>query len=98
MGTNLLSDDEIAARLRCSVSKVRQLRYAGRLAFIPGRPPLVRERDFEAFLEVERRQRPPNAKTYLPPTAPKEPLTEIEKAALRARRKWLLKKAVQRRN
>ncbi len=45
----LLTEAEVAKRLRCSVSKVRKLRYDGRLAYIPGRPVLVLERELEAF-------------------------------------------------
>lgn len=97
MVSKLLTDEDMAALLRCSVSKVRKLRYVGRIAFIPGKPPLVREKDFEAFLEVERRLSPPSSGTYLPPAAPKEPPTEMEKAVARARRTWLLRKAIERR-
>jgi excisionase family DNA binding protein len=49
----LLTEAEVAERLRCSVSKIRKLRYDGRMAFIPGRPVLVLEREVEAY---ERRQ------------------------------------------
>ncbi len=55
--TPLLTETEVAERLRCSVSKVRKLRYDGRLAFIPGRPVLVTDAAFAAFLEVEEQRR-----------------------------------------
>ncbi|MCJ2040285.1 helix-turn-helix domain-containing protein [Methylobacterium sp. J-059] len=42
----LLTEAEVADRLKCSVSKVRKLRYAGLIAFLPGRPVLILESDF----------------------------------------------------
>lgn len=53
----LMTEAEVAERLRCSVSKVRKLRYDGRLAFIPGRPVLVTEKALSEYLEVEERRR-----------------------------------------
>lgn len=47
MMQTLLTEVDVAARLRCSVSKIRKLRYTGRLAFIPGRPVFIREADHE---------------------------------------------------
>lgn len=49
----LFTDSEVAERLLCSVSKVRQLRYKGLLPYIPGRPPLIAEPDFKAALQAE---------------------------------------------
>ncbi|MBE7196271.1 MAG: helix-turn-helix domain-containing protein [Parafilimonas terrae] len=55
---NLMTEAEVAERLRCSVSKVRKLRYTGRLAFIPGRPVLITDGAFRELLEVEEQRRP----------------------------------------
>ncbi|MCE4226754.1 hypothetical protein HCU64_23720 [Methylobacterium sp. C25] len=49
----LLTESEVAERLLCSVSKVRQLRYKGLLPYLPGRPPLIAEPDFKAALKAE---------------------------------------------
>lgn len=51
--TAILTEAEAAERLGCSVSKLKKLRYAGRLAFIPGRPVLILERDLLAFQKLE---------------------------------------------
>lgn len=51
----LLTEMEVAETLRCSPSKVKRLRLSGRLAYLPGRPVLVREEDLIAYLESARR-------------------------------------------
>ena len=45
-----LTEPEVAERLRCSTSKIKRLRFAGKLAYIPGRPVLVDEADLEMYL------------------------------------------------
>ncbi|WP_455977514.1 helix-turn-helix domain-containing protein [Methylorubrum populi] len=50
----LFTEAEVAERLNCSVARIRKLRAAGRLAYLPGRPVLIIERDFTAFVETER--------------------------------------------
>ena len=47
----LLTEIEVAETLRCSTSKVKRLRLAGKLAYLPGRPVLIREDDLNAYLE-----------------------------------------------
>lgn len=76
MATILLTEDEVAARLRCSRSKVRRLRLSGRLTYLPGKPPMVDEADLEAFIEREKRRREP---------PPARPVGEIDVAAIRQR-------------
>ncbi|BAU89651.1 hypothetical protein MPPM_1046 [Methylorubrum populi] len=73
----LFTEAEVAERLNCSVARIRKLRAAGRLAYLPGRPVLVTERDFNAFVESEREhlktltgKRRKRAKKLLPPEDP----------------------------
>ncbi|MFD6320924.1 helix-turn-helix domain-containing protein [Methylorubrum thiocyanatum] len=73
----LFTEAEVAERLNCSVARIRKLRAAGRLAYLPGRPVLVTERDFNAFVESERQhlktltgKRRKRAKKLLPPGEP----------------------------
>ena len=61
--TRLLLQKEVAERLRCSEVKVKRLRMSGQLAYIPGRPLMVREADLEAYIEgaaikKQRREKP----------------------------------------
>jgi hypothetical protein len=53
----LLTDAEIALRLRCTEAKVRRLRHEGRLPSIGGRPVLTREIDLVFYVEEERDKR-----------------------------------------
>lgn len=55
MTSKMLTEIEVAEALRCSASKVKRLRLSGRLAYLPGRPVLVREEDLNAYLESTRR-------------------------------------------
>lgn len=48
--TILLTETEVADRLRCHKSKIARLRKAGSLPYLPGRPPLIRLADLEAFI------------------------------------------------
>lgn len=41
----LLTEAEAAERLRCSTSKIKRIRQAGLLTYIPGRPLLIDEAD-----------------------------------------------------
>ncbi|ESX21412.1 helix-turn-helix domain-containing protein [Mesorhizobium sp. LSJC264A00] len=43
----LLTQDEVAKRLRCSTQKVKRLRISGQMAYIPGRPVLIEEADLK---------------------------------------------------
>ena len=47
----LLTESEVAERLRCSPYTVARLRKRGRLPYIPGRPVLIDEADLLAYLE-----------------------------------------------
>lgn len=59
MTSKMLTEIEVSEVLRCSVSKVKRLRLSGRLAYLPGRPVLVREEDLNAYLESARRSARP---------------------------------------
>lgn len=61
----LLTQDEVAEILGCSVSKIRRLRQTGRLAYIPGRPVLIDEADLAQYQEALKR-------AALPPKAEKK--------------------------
>jgi hypothetical protein len=49
-----LTQPETAELLRCSTSKVSQLRFSGKLAYIPGRPVLIEESDIRQYLDSYR--------------------------------------------
>lgn len=51
----LLTEGEVAERLRCSTSKIKRLRLAGKLVYLPGRPVLVAEDDLDAFISSQKR-------------------------------------------
>lgn len=55
----LLTQDEVAEILACSVSKIRRLRQTRRLAYIPGRPVLIDEADLATYQETLKRAAPP---------------------------------------
>lgn len=81
----LLTQAEVAERLRCSEDKVKRLRLAGKLRYLPGRPVLIDEADLESYLEVAKsavqvENASATAKRRRDPT---------EEAAVRARRVWL---------
>jgi len=87
----LLTQDEVAKILDCSVSKIRRLRQTRRLAYIPGRPVLVDEADLAAYQETLRREDPP-------PIAEKDKggyLRPPESPAALARRIWLARQNYQ---
>lgn len=48
---DLLTDNEVAEILRCSVSKVRSLRRNGVLTYLKRRPPLIAVSDLKDYLE-----------------------------------------------
>lgn len=82
----LLTEAEVAERLRCSRSKVKRLRLSGCLAYLPGRPVLVDEADLAAYLDSVKRQgeeRQAEAEANKP--------DECQAAAARARETWLLR-------
>lgn len=82
----LLTEAEVAERLRCSTSKVKRLRLSGKLAYLPGRPVLVDEADLAAYLDSVKRQgeeRQAKAEAGKP--------DECQAAAARARETWLLR-------
>ena len=45
----LLTEPEVAERLRCSTEKVKRLRLSGKLAYLKGRPVLISEADLLEF-------------------------------------------------
>jgi excisionase family DNA binding protein len=47
----LLTEPEAAKILRCSPYTVARIRKAGKLPYIPGRPVLIDEADFLAYIE-----------------------------------------------
>ena len=48
--TKLLTAAEAAERLRCKPLRIKRLRLAGLLAYIPGRPVLIPETAIEAYI------------------------------------------------
>lgn len=58
-GSRLLTEPEAAERLRCSTSKIKRLRLAGKLPYIAGRPVLIEEVDLDGYLESAKRRAKP---------------------------------------
>ena len=86
-----LTEAEVAARLRCTLAKVKRLRVTGKLPYLRARPPLVEEADLEAYIASATRRvvpPPPQLKTERPPGGPLTP-EEEEEIRLRVRRTWL---------
>ena len=89
--SNLLTQKEVAARLRCSEQKVKRLRKIGALAYIPGRPVLIAETDLQKYLDDNKRQVEP---AVAKPIAAK-PVRPPESPAALARRIWLARQNFQ---
>ena len=53
----LLTDEEVAVRLRCKPKTVQRLRLIGKLPYLPHRPPMVDAADLDAYIEREKRRR-----------------------------------------
>jgi hypothetical protein len=88
--SDLLTEAEVALRLRCSPSKVKRLRLAGKLAYLPGRPVMIREAAVAAYEDVAECQ--PQHPTFAAPlpgsimsTGRK---TESESVSALAKRLW----------
>jgi hypothetical protein len=80
-----LTEREVADRLRCSLPKVKRLRLTGKLAYLPGRPPLVDEEDLAAYIALAKRSSEPP-----PPPTPEEARAKLaEDAREWARMAWL---------
>jgi hypothetical protein len=73
----LLTELEVAERLRWSRAKVQRMRLSGKLAYIPGRPPMIDEADLEKFLALYKRNALP------PGPTPEERARKIRDAAER---------------
>lgn len=81
----LLTEPEAATIMRCSREKIKRLRLSGKLAYLPGRPVLIDERDLLALID--------NMKTA---TAPKR--SEAKSApAVQDARKWAMSAVLLRR-
>lgn len=86
---NLRTEAEVAAELKCSVAKIRKLRAAGRLAYIPGRPVLILN---DAFLKLQREEaeiayarwekRKRNKRGAKPPNPSEDPHAETRRRAI----------------
>lgn len=50
-----LTETEAAKLLRCTRSKIKELRLAGKLPYLPGPPVLIDEADLTAYVESEKR-------------------------------------------
>ncbi|MBY2913976.1 helix-turn-helix domain-containing protein [Rhizobium leguminosarum] len=92
MTGRFLTELEVADILRCSTSKVKRLRLAGRLPYLPGRPVLIAETDLDAFVAAATRA---TASRAAGQGAPKEGHNPTEPAA--DARKWALQAVLLRR-
>lgn len=52
-----LTEPEVAELLRCSTTKIKRLRFSGKLAYIPGRPVLIDKADLEIYLAEVKQER-----------------------------------------
>lgn len=87
----LLTEAEVAERLRCSQSTVKRLRRQG-LAYLPGRPVKIAECDLVAFLdERKRREAPP---VLLEADSPEDRRARADAGARRAFEIWTLRRAL----
>jgi hypothetical protein len=86
MTGNLLTEREVAERLRCAKTKVKRLRLSGRLVYIPGRPPLIDERDLKEYIDSVRQ--PVRASKSDKSETP--PITAVQQSEIkeRAQAKW----------
>lgn len=55
MTDRYFTEPEVAEILRCSTSKIKRLRFAGKLPYITGRPVLIAETDLGDFIETRKR-------------------------------------------
>ncbi len=78
--TVLLTEDEVAERLRCHKSKVARFRKRGLLPHIVGRPILIRLADLEAFIASQ---------VVNPPSPEETRIAENEAIRERAARSFL---------
>ena len=53
-----ITDSEAAAALGLSVQAVVDLRISGRIAYVPGRPPVIERCDLEAFQRWQKMPKP----------------------------------------
>ncbi len=87
---HLLTEFEVAERLRCSTAKVKRLRLSGKLAYLKGRPVLIPEPDLLNFIERQRQKeeaREPKREVASAPTP--APGQRTISASDRAQLKWL---------
>lgn len=79
-----LLEKEVAELLRCSKSRVKQLRLSGKLPYIEGRPVLVDRKDLRQFIDDLKivAASPPIATAWKDPDA-------WEKGAEKARKVWM---------
>lgn len=80
----LLLESEAAEILRCSREKVKRLRLSGRLAYLPGRPVLIDEKDLIEFISQQKAK-------LTPPVTPTHTETVAEA------RRWAMRKKLLRR-
>jgi len=83
MSVVLLTQAEAAQMLRCSVAKLARERRLGRLAYVPGRPVMLRLEDVLDWLE--RRRVGVIEKTTETTTKPYDPALAARRAVLRHR-------------
>jgi len=83
-GVVLLTQEEAAKLVRCSAGKLARERRLGRLAYIPGRPVLLRLPDVLDWLE---RRRVPVTEPEHTTTKPYHPVRAARLAVLHSRRK-----------
>ncbi|WP_244541315.1 helix-turn-helix domain-containing protein [Rhizobium tibeticum] len=82
-----MTEPEVAAILRCSREKIKRLRLAGKLAYLPGRPVLIDEADLASYIEAEKARIAAKAEA----AKPRPRLTETDA------RKWALEQVLLRR-
>ena len=92
---DILTEKEVADKLRCSTSKVKRLRLDGKLAYLPGRPVMIRETDLNAYIESALCRNPPIETKGRPERTPKSRVAAKEKEydpVEAARKIWIRKR------
>ncbi len=94
----LLTERDVAERLRCSTSKVKRLRLSGQLGYIDGKPVLISTEALAAYLEA--RSRPatlePRRKSLKSKPAQRTPEQEAAAQMVQEAKLWALEKRARR--
>ncbi|TIP24263.1 MAG: helix-turn-helix domain-containing protein [Mesorhizobium sp.] len=78
----LLTEAELATKLRCSQSKIKRLRRSGKLAYLRGRPVLIEPAAVDAYLRSIRQEAVTPAPKAIQPSTGEPEIGSAEYEAL----------------